>query len=110
MTRIIDLIHRSGLDVPGVRPEVSATLAGLVEVERQHGTEKAVEATLSVYMTVVATLAARHDNSAYDHGATLLETAAKQLREAKASMAAGRVPAGAVIKLGASTGHREGRA
>lgn len=110
MTRIIDLIHRSGLDMPGVRPEVSATLAGLVAVERDHGTEKAVEATLSVFMTITATLGARHDPAAYDAGVLMLEGAARQLRQAKESLAAGCVPAGAVVKLGASTGHREGRA
>ncbi|WP_372400262.1 hypothetical protein ABMY26_32130 [Azospirillum sp. HJ39] len=110
MTRIIALIHRSGLGTPGVRPEVSATLAGLAAVEREHGTAKALEATLSAFMTVTATLAGRHDLDAYDAGVVMLEEAADQLRRGKESMAAGCVPAGAVVTLGAATGHREGRA
>ncbi|AWB06789.1 hypothetical protein A6A40_17190 (plasmid) [Azospirillum humicireducens] len=110
MSGIIGLIHRSGLDMPGVRPEVSAVLSGLVSVEREHGTEKAVEATLSVFMTITATLGARHDGTAFDAAVLMLETAAGQLRNAKASLNAGRVPDGVVVKLGAPSGHREGRA
>ncbi|SMH62559.1 hypothetical protein [Azospirillum agricola] len=111
MSNLIRTIHEQGLNHPGVRPEVTAATGGLALVEARYGLNRTMEALLSTYMTVSCTLAATYDLSALDAGIISLEAAVRQMREAKAAMAAGTAPEGAVVKLGArSTVHPEGRA
>lgn len=110
MSSIIRTIHEQGKNTPGVRPEVTAATAGLAPVEARFGLVKTLDALLATYMTVTCTLGATHDLSAIDAGIVSLEAAAQQLRLAKGSLSNGHVPEGAVVKFGAATVHREGRA
>ncbi len=106
-SRIIRQIHDAGRGIPGVRPETTAALKAIADVEARHGTAAALDAAISAVMTVTATLGARNP-AIFEATASSLERRVAQLRDAAASLAAGRVPEGAVVAW--SGAGREGRA
>ncbi len=106
---VIRDIYLAGRGVPGVRPEVTATLAGMAALEDKIGTAAALEAMVSATLTVSATLG-MGDPRMFDAAVAMLEDSAKRLREAQADIAAGRAPSGAVIGMIGGAAHREGRA
>lgn len=100
---LIAHIYEAGLGIPGVRPQVSATLFALAGVEASFGTTAAMEAALAAYASIVATLGGV-DPIAIDAGITLLGHTADKLREARAALADGRAPKGAVVRMNDTPG------